>query len=140
MGAGHNLLKNPKVSKKQCTLGAGVVWMPAPPGTNGGITISSSIFNTADSSTTSGFDDFGKGATWTTEADFQYRLGPLPGGMNIGALYSFDQDFAEIDSRLVFAPGEGLAIPKKNSTWAGYWSAGNMFIRKIQTPKGRSIC
>jgi len=46
--------------------------------------------NTADSSTTTGFDDFGKGVTWTTEADFQYRLGHLPGGMNLGGLWSFD--------------------------------------------------
>jgi porin len=97
--------------------------MPIPPGTNGGITVSSIILNTADSSTTTGFDDFDEGQSWTTEADFQYRLGHLPGGMNIGALYSFDQDFARLHTRLIFQPGEGLVVPKKHSTWAVYWSA-----------------
>jgi porin len=105
------------------TLGAGVVWMPVPRGTNGGVTVSSVVMNTADSSTTTGFEDFGKGVSWNTEADFQYRLGQLPGGMNIGGLYSFDQHFTQLNSRLVFTPGEGLTIPSKNSTWAVYWSA-----------------
>jgi porin len=120
-----NFLFNPTLALRlpYSTLAAGVVWMPIPPGTNGGITVSSTILNTADSSTTTGFDDFGKGLSWTTEADFQYRLGHLPGGMNIGALYSFDQDFAKLNSRLAFHPGEGLIVPKKHSTWAVYWSA-----------------
>lgn len=48
------------------TLGAGMVWLPTP-----NIKVSSSVINTADSSTTSGFDDFGKGASWSTEANFQ---------------------------------------------------------------------
>ena len=52
------------------TLGGGVVWMPIPTGPDGGITISSMIINTVDSSTTTGFDDFGDGLTWTTEANF----------------------------------------------------------------------
>jgi porin len=105
------------------TLGAGVVWMPLPAGTNGGITVISTVMNTADSSTTTGFEDFGKGTSWNTEADFQYRLGNLPGGMNVGGLYSFNQEFNRLNSRLVFQPGEGLTIPTKNSTWAIYWSA-----------------
>lgn len=120
-----NLIFNPALALRlpYSTLAAGMVWMPVPVGTNGGITVSSLIMNTADSSTTTGFDDFGKGATWTTEADFQYVLGHLPGGMNIGALYSFDQEFANLNTRLIFQPGEGLVVPKENSTWAAYWSA-----------------
>lgn len=120
-----NFLFNPALALRlpYSTLAVGVVWMPIPPGTNGGITVSSSVLNTADSSTTTGFDDFDKGQSWTTEADFQYRLGHLPGGMNVGVLYSFDQDFASLNNRLVFQPGEGLVVPKKHSTWAAYWSA-----------------
>jgi len=119
-----NFLFNPAMALRlpYSTLAAGVVWMPVPPGPNGGITVSSSVFNTADSSTTTGFDDFGKGTSWTAEADFQYHLGHLPGGMNVGGLYSFDQEFARLDSRLVFPPGAGLTIPTKDRTWAVYWS------------------
>jgi len=104
------------------TLGGGLIWMPKPADENGGITVTSMLFNTADSSTTSGFDDFGEGATWNTEADFQYRAGTLPGGTNLGVLYSFDQDFSKLDSRLIFQPGLGFSIPKENSTWAVYAS------------------
>jgi porin len=107
------------------TFGAGLIWMPIPPGPGGGIVVSSSVVNTTDSSTTTGFEDFDKGSSWTTEADFQYRLGSLPGGMNIGALYSFNQNFARLNTtnRLVLQPGQSLAIPTKQSSWAVYWSA-----------------
>jgi porin len=104
------------------TLGAGVIWMPKPPSADGGITVTSVLMNTDDSSTSTGFDDFGKGLSWTAEADFQYRLGELPGGMNVGFLYSFDQDFTRLNSRFIFRPGEGLAIPQEDSTWGVYWS------------------
>jgi porin len=120
-----NFVFNPALALRlpYSTLGAGVVWMPVPPGPKGGITISSIVMNTADSSTTTGFDDFGDGVSWNTEADFQYRLGHLPGGMNIGGLYSFDQEFPKLNSRLVFQPGEGLTLPQEDDTWAVYWSA-----------------
>jgi porin len=120
-----NFLFNPAMALRlpYSTLGAGVVLMPIPPGPHGGITVSSTVINTADSSTRTGFDDFGKGTSWTTEADFQYRLGQLPGGMNVGALYSFNQHFARLNTRLVFQPGQGLVVPTKDSTWAVYWSA-----------------
>lgn len=117
------------------TLGAGVVLLPIPPGAKGGFTINSSIVNTADSSTTTGFDDFGKGYTWTTEADFTYRLGKLPGGMNVGFMYSFDQNFAQLNTRLILRPGEGLTVSKQHSTWAVYWS-GWQYLHVQDQPAG----
>lgn len=99
------------------TLGAGVIVLPMK-----GVTISSILMNTTDSSVDTGFNDFGKGYTWTTEADFQYRLGNLPGGMNVGALYSFAQDFTQLSGSFIFPPGGGLALPTKSDTWAAYWS------------------
>ncbi len=120
-----NFLFNPAAVLRlpYSTLAAGVIWMPVPAGPDGGVTITSLVLNTADSSTTTGFDDFGDGATWTTEADFQYRLGDLPGGMNVGGLWSFDQNFAKLDTRIVLQPGEGLVVPTEHHTWAVYWSA-----------------
>lgn len=106
------------------TLGAGVVWLPVK-----GLEVTSVIMNTADSSTTTGFDKFGDGLTWTSEVHWQYRLGAggdgaggLPGGMNGGFLYSFDQDFTKLGGRLVFAPGQGLSLQTEDDTWAVYWS------------------
>jgi porin len=119
-----NLIFNPALALRlpYGTLAAGVIWMPIPLGANGGITVTSTVLNTADSSTKTGFEDFDKGQSWSTAADFTYRLGNLPGGMNVGGLYSFNQDFARLNTRIVFQPGHGLVIPKKNSTWAVYWS------------------
>ena len=130
-----NFVFNPALALRipYSTLGAGILVVPVPPGPDGGVTITSLVLNTADSSTTTGFEDFGDGYTWTGEADFQYRLGNLPGGMNLGFLYSFDQDFARLNSRLIFEPGEGLTIPDEDSTWAVYWSAWQyVFTRETQ--------
>lgn len=100
------------------TLGAGVILQPVH-----GVTISSLLYNITDSSTTSGFDDIGDGTVWLTEAQFQYRLGSLPGGQNVGFGYAFDTEFVDLGGRLVFQPGQGLAVTTKDSTWAAYWSA-----------------
>jgi porin len=100
------------------TLGAGIILVPAH-----GVTISSVVYNITDSSTTTGFGDIGDGAAWLTEAQFQYKLGELPGGQNIGFGYAFDSEFADLGGRLVFQPGQGLARATKDSTWAAYWSA-----------------
>lgn len=114
-----NFVFNPvtALSMPYSTLGGGVLWLPTPY-----ITVSSSIYNTADSSTTTGFDDFGDGTSWSTEAVFQYRLGHLPGGQNVGFSYSWNNDFFEIGGRFVFDPGQGLVIPTADNTWFAYWS------------------
>ncbi len=119
------------------TLGGGLIWMPIPDGPGGGITLSSLVFATTDSSTTSGFGTMDDGLTWTTQVDFKYRLGDLPGGMNVGALYSFDQDFARIGSRFVFERGNGLSLPTEDETWAVYWSGWQYLW--VQEPSDRPI-
>ena len=100
------------------TLGAGIIVKPTHD-----VHIASMVYNIKDSSTTSGFENIDDGAAWLTEAQFQYRLGALPGGQNVGFGYAFDSDFAEIDGRFVFTPGEGIAPSTSNNTWAAYWSA-----------------
>src|SRR5262245_20990865 len=100
------------------TLAAGIMIIPIPE-----ITITSSVMNTTDASTTSGFDDFGDGTTWATEADFQYRLGSLPGGQNLGFAFAFDNSYKDVGERFIFSPGEGFSVPTSGSTWALYWSA-----------------
>ena len=114
-----NFIFNPAMALRlpYSTLGIGLLWMPTHT-----ITVTSSLINTVDSSTTSGFNDFGQGYTWASEVDWQYRLHDLPGGMNLGGLYSFDQDFAKFSGDLIFSPGEGLSISSKSSTWAIYCS------------------
>lgn len=121
------------------TLGAAFLWMPSP-----NATIKASILNTTDSSTTSGFDDIGDGATLALEGNVQYRLGNLPGGMNLGGLYSFDQDFAQIGGKLILQPGQGLTLETDDDTWAIYWSgwqylhiAEPIADRPINTGDGR---
>lgn len=99
------------------TLGWGLIWQP-----NADLTISSSMYNTADSSTTTGFDDFGDGWTWSTEIDLQYSLGELPGGQNLGFVYAWDNEFLDLSGRFIFTPGEGLVAPTTDNATAVYWS------------------
>jgi porin len=99
------------------TLGAGVVLLPSD-----SVTISSILMNLTDSSTSSGFDDFGKGAVWSTEADFQ-RKSDLPGGVNVGGTYAFDADFTDLDGKLEFIPGVGPALQSESTSWCVYASA-----------------
>lgn len=98
------------------TLGAGFLWNPTKQ-----IMVTGGVMNTADSSTTTGFNHLEDGWTASLEADFQYRLGDLPGGMNVGGIYAWANDFHEF-GRLVFEPGQGLTASTKDSTWAVYWS------------------
>jgi len=99
------------------TLGGGAIFAPSQH-----VQLSASVFNSADASETSGFDDFGDGWTLSGEAQFKYALGKLPGGMNVGGLYADDGDFRDLSGRFVFVPGEGLAAPTKNNTWSVYWT------------------
>lgn len=102
------------------TLAAGVLWMPSE-----NVTLTSSMINTSDSSTSSGFDDIGEGWTWSSELLWQYRLGELPGGQTFGFVYAGDNQFATLGTgRLTFQPGEGLSFATDSSddTWAAYWS------------------
>ena len=120
-----NLIFNPALALRlpYSTLGVGIIWMPIPMKDDRGITVSNLFFNTQDASTTTGFGDFDDGTSWNGEADFRYKLGDLPGGINVGGLYSWNQHFNELNSRLVLQPGQGLSLPSKNNTWAVYGSA-----------------
>lgn len=113
------------------SLAAGVIWMPSP-----NILLTSLVMNTDDSSTTSGFSDFGDGTTSVTELKFQYRLFDLPGGQSVGYGYGFDNDYAEIGTgRLVFHPGQGLMadIENNDDTWAFYWNGWQYLWTEEQT-------
>lgn len=87
------------------------------------ITISNALFQTTDASTTSGFGNFDGGWTWWSQVSTQYEIGSLPGGINIGGLYAFDNDFAKIGGTAVIVPG-GLALDRVSDSWAlfaGAW-------------------
>jgi porin len=93
------------------TLAAGGLWLPCP-----NVKVTSMLMNTADSSTTTGFDDVSEGSTWSTSVDVQYRVGDLPGGATFTGLYAFDGDFARIGG-ISLVPGLGIAIDRERRTW-----------------------
>jgi porin len=113
------------------TLGVGVIVSPRKD-----ISIVSAIMNTADASTTTGFGDIGDGWTWSTEADFQYSLGRLPGGQNVGFVYAADAEFFDYSGRFTFQPGVGLVPPTANDTWALYWSGWQYLytVEDVESP------
>ncbi len=109
------------------TLGVGVLILPTPK-----IAISSLVMNTSDSSTTSGFDDVGDGTTWVTEAQFQYRLGELPGGMNVGFAYAFDNEFLNFNRSGL--DGDGIRVEDEEETWSAYWSGWQYLVTLDEPP------
>jgi porin len=114
-----NFIFNPVTAMRMpySTLGFAGSWSPIKP-----LTLKGAIFSTTDSSTTSGFSNIGDGTTASAEADLQYRLFNLPGGMNLGFLYAFDQSFRKIGGRYVLQPGQGFTRETADDSWSVYWS------------------
>lgn len=84
------------------------------------VSLSSSIYSSADSSTTSGFDDLGNGWVWSTSLRKQYELHGKPGGMMITGQYGFDNDFVNFDGQ--FIDGGEFTIPVTGDTWNAFWN------------------
>ena len=98
------------------TLAVGGFWLPS-----SDVLVTSILMNTADASTTTGFDDIGDGVTWWNSVDVQWDLGGRPGGSTLGFLYAFDGDFAGIGG-VNFNPGAGgLVVDRKTTAWALRW-------------------
>ena len=98
------------------TLALGALWEPRP-----GVSLSTTLMNTSEASTSSGFDDIGDGTTWSVDADTQYAIGGLPGGVGVGAMVAFDGDFARIGG-LNIDPGIGPSLDSESTSWAVYAS------------------
>jgi porin len=90
------------------------------------------LYNTTDSSTTTGFGDIGDGWTWSTEAQFQYRLGDLPGGQNVAVIYADDNMFLNFN-RSTISP-EGVLLVGEDNTWAAYWSGWQYLFTLDEVP------
>ncbi len=112
------------------TLGFGMVIQPTK-----NIKISSTIMSTADSSTTTGFQNLGDGWTWSTEANFQYELASLRGGQNVTFILAGDNEYFNIGERFSFQPGVGFVAPTENTTWAATWS-GWQYLYMQEKPAG----
>jgi porin len=116
------------------TLGGGVVLLPT-----SNITITSLVYNTTDASTTTGFSDIGDGWTWSTEAQFQYRLGGLPGGQNAAFIYAADGEFlnfarSSFSRRRLLRPRRSLLLARDDDSWAAYWSAWQYLYTPDEVP------
>ncbi len=124
-----SLVFNPvtAVAVPYSTLGVGVVLLPSP-----NVTIISMVYNTTDSSTTTGFSDIGDGWTWSTEAQFQYKLGGLPGGQNVGFIYAADNEFLNFNRSSISR--DGVLLPSDDESWAAYWSGWQYLYTPDEVP------
>lgn len=128
-----NLIFNaaPLLTVPYDTLAGGIWFRPHP-----FITLVSSLMTTSDASTTTGFDKIGDGWTWASEIQFQYALGHLPGGINVGGSYAWDNSFSSVGRRFVFQPGEGVTpVPDEDTSWSAYTSLWQyLFAEKPAEP------
>jgi porin len=63
----------------------------------------------------------------------QYRLGGLPGGVGLGAIYAFDGEFAGIGG-LYLDPGVGFSVESESSSWAVYASGWQYLLTEEPVP------
>ena len=98
------------------TLAAGVSWDASPVWT-----LSTTVMNYSDASTSSGLDDIGEGTTWATNIDYLGSVNALPGGGGVAFYYAFDSDFARIGG-VHLDPGATAVAPTESSSWALSWS------------------
>ncbi len=112
------------------TLAVGGLWLPSPD-----VTVSSMLMNLTDSSTTSGFDDIGDGASWANTVGFQYRLGNLPGGTTLTGIYAFNGDFAQVGG-INIDPGTGISLKRKREAWAVFLS-GWQYLHTEEEPPAK---
>jgi porin len=112
-----NLVQNAvfNVGMPYSTLGVGAAWFPSKQ-----FDVSVLLANSSDSSTQSGFEDFGDGWLLNAEAHYQYRAGNLPGGVTGGAWYVGNATLTKFGARATFEPGNGLVIPTQSHMWAVY--------------------
>jgi len=109
LGSSVSALINP-----YSTLGGGAIFTPAKD-----LVITGSIYQSQDSSTTSGFENFGNGWTTDTSVRYQYQLDDKPGGFRLAYEYAFDGDFVALNDRFI-NPGGALSIPRASESWNAY--------------------
>lgn len=108
------------------TLGVALAYVASPK-----FDIQTTLMNSTDSSTNSGFDDIGEGTSWATEAHFQHEAGGLPGGTNLGFVYAFDGDFRELNGKLLIPTGSG---DRESDSWAAYWTGWQYISTRGEVP------
>ncbi len=97
------------------TLGAGAVWMP-----DERVVVTTSLYSSGDSSTTTGFENLDDGWVWSTSIRNQYQVSGLPGGMMLTGQYGFDNDFVNIEGQFI-NDGEFI-VPLEEDTWNLFWN------------------
>jgi porin len=119
------------------TLAVGGIWLP-----NGNVTVTTILMNYQDSSTTSGFDDFGEGVTWATTADYLCSPADRPGGGTLAFYYGFDTTFAHIGAFNIDPNSELVLTDTDSDAWAVSWSGWQYLhveegLRSVDPRNGR---
>ncbi|MBL9148419.1 MAG: carbohydrate porin [Phycisphaerae bacterium] len=86
------------------------------------LSVSGALYQTTDSSTTSGFENFDNGWTWWGQLSSTYTLGELPGGVNLGGMYAFDNEFTSLNGTIAIVPG-GVQLATVSDSWCLFGGA-----------------
>jgi len=113
------------------TLGGGLAFLSA----EGTPLFNSSVLNTIDTSTSSGFNElFQNGATLSGETRLPVSFLGLPGHQLFGATYS-TADYVSLtqDPRLLI-PGGNVPIARKDGSWSAYWNFDQYLVSDLNNP------
>ena len=92
-------------------LGGAVIVMPTPD-----LVITGMVGTSEDTSDHSGFDYLDDGKFGLLGLTYQYEAGNLPGGFGFQFGYGWDNDFNEVNGRLIIEDDQ-LALTTQDSTW-----------------------
>ena len=118
------------------TLAATVLWLPTET-----VTVTTTLMNMTDASTTTGFTDFDEGTVSVTAASFTYPVRHLPGGVTVSGAYGFNGDFLRLGSVALSQDGEPTG-DTESDTWAVFVTAWQYLhlgehARKVDPTDGR---
>lgn len=110
------------------TLAVSGFWLPSPR-----VSVTGTLMNTTDSSTTTGFLDIGEGATAVLGFDVQHRLGGVPGGNTFTGAYGFDGDYARVGGLNI--GGGDISVDTRSESYALFWSGWQYFWLEADGPE-----
>ncbi len=99
------------------SLGAGVFARPTKD-----LSLAAMVMDSRESSARSGLDDFGKDWNAFFAANLQHRLGDLPGGQLLGYSYSWNGEYAQLESSQLLNLISGTPLATEETTWAAIYS------------------
>lgn len=112
------------------TLGGGALWKA-----DSRTLVTTSLYSTTDSSTSSGFSSLDDGWLSSTVVRTQYDSFGLPGGMQLTGQYAFNSNYVDFRGSFI-TPDGGVKLPRTNDSWNVFWNGWQyLYVESAKRPE-----